>query len=145
LLRILQAFKEAAMKAAVLMFAAFLLCTGCGEDTNLAEQNATERSAGQPNDPYPEAEAPQGAESPDQTARDVLAAREEGRDAERQTNAAAEVVEADSHRRVELERCDALQEQEREQCIAQANADFERVKERVRRRLDAESSSAEQR
>jgi hypothetical protein len=129
------------MKAAALMFAACLLCAGCGEDTNLAEQNATERSAGQPNDAYPEAEADEGTETPSETARDVLAAREEGRDAERQTNAAAEVVEAESRRKVEVERCDALPEQEREQCIAQANAEFERVKNRVRARLDEESTS----
>lgn len=130
------------MKAAALLFATCLLCAGCGEDANLAGQSATEHSAGQPNDPYPEAEATQDAETPAETARDVLAAREEGRDAERQTEGAAEVVEADSRRRVELERCDALEDEKREQCIARANADFERVKERVRRRLDEESSSS---
>jgi len=42
---------------------------------------------------------------------------------------------------VELERCDALKDQGREQCISKANADFERVKERVRRRLDEQSST----
>jgi hypothetical protein len=141
LLRILQATKEAAMKAAILMFAVFLLCAGCGEETNLAEQNATERSAGQPNDPYPEQEAANGPETPDETARDVLAAREQGREAERQTNAAAEVVEADSRRQVEVERCHALPQQEQEQCIARANAAFERVKERVRQRLDEQAGS----
>jgi hypothetical protein len=111
-----------------------LLGAGCGEDGG--KQAATANSAQQPNDPYPEAAADPAVETPSQTQRDVLAAREDAREAESQTDAAAEIVAADSKRQVEIERCEARQGTEREQCIERANAEFERVKQRVRRQLD---------
>ena len=121
---------------ATLIAAAFAL-GACGQDEPTGKQRATEASAEQPLSPGPLPAQPT-PETPEQTAADVAAAREQADDTRSQVRLAAKVADAESAHRIATEKCQALQGEERRVCIEQADRELAAVKKREQERLESE-------
>jgi|SRR6185312_12972915 len=127
------------MKSASLLalFAALALTLGgCGSD----HSTPTDRSAGQPTNPYPEpgekAPGDTAPESPAQTRQDVATAEQQAADTRAQNEHATSVAEAESAHRVQVEKCQALGAPAQTDCIAKADAALERAKTAAKQKLD---------
>jgi hypothetical protein len=105
----------------------------CGDRSKSADQRAVDHSAGQPSNPAPDQPLENSAS---ETRQDVAAAQENARVARAQTDAAADVVEAESAHRVAIAKCEALSGSARTDCIARADRQLERVKAEAKQELD---------
>ncbi len=121
---------------ATLIAAAFAL-GACGQDEPTGKQRATEASAEQPLSPGP-LPTQTTPETPEQTAADVAAAREQADDTRSQVRLAAKVADAESAHRIATEQCQALQGEERRVCIERADRELAAVKQREQERLESE-------
>lgn len=121
---------------ATLIAVAFVL-GACGQDEPTGKQRATEASADQPLSPSP-LPTETTPETPEQTAQDVAAAREQADDTRSQVRLAAKVADAESAHKIATEKCQALQGDERGVCIEQADRELAAVKQREQERLESE-------
>jgi hypothetical protein len=122
---------------ATLIAAVFVLGACGSEDEPTGKQRATELSADQPlsPSPLPTETAP---ETPEQTAEDVAAAREQAGETRSQVRMAAKVADAESAHRIATEKCQAVQGAERTACIEQADRELAAVKKSETERVESE-------
>jgi hypothetical protein len=129
--------KSASLLALITALA--LALGGCGSD----HSTPTDRSAGQPTNPYPEpgekAPGDTSPESPAQNRQDVATAEQQAVETRAQNEHATAVAAAESAHRVEVEKCHALSGADQTDCIARADAALERAKALAKQKLEERS------